>query len=143
MRSLALLVALFIMAVGMAGLFAPDRLMTVGRYVVPPVGLYAIAALRVGIGLVLILVAPISRAPKTLRAFGAIALVAGLTTPLFGVERARAIVNWEATQGTALLRVGAGLALALGGFIAFALAACRRPAERPPEADAPGTHATR
>jgi hypothetical protein len=126
MRSLALLVALFIMVVGLAGIFAPDRLMTVGQYVVTPVGLYAIAALRVGIGLVLLLVAPISRAPRTLRVFGAVALVGGLTTPLFGVERARALVDWEATQGTALLRLGAGLALAIGGFIAFAVAAGRR-----------------
>ena len=128
MRSLALLVALFIMVVGMAGVFTPDSLITVGRYVVTPVGLYAVAALRVGIGLVLMLVARISRAPKTLRAFGAIALVAGLATPLFGVERARAIFDWEATQGTALIRVGAGLALAIGGFIAFAVAAGRRTA---------------
>lgn len=128
MRSLALLVAFFIMVVGMVGVVTPDSLMTVGRYVVTPVGLYAIAALRVGIGLVLMLVAPISRVPRTLRAFGAIVLVAGLTTPLFGVERTRAIFDWEATQGTALIRVGAGLAVAIGAFIAYAVAAGRRPA---------------
>lgn len=126
MRSLALLVALFIMLVGVAGVFAPDSLMTIGRSVATPVGLYAIAALRVGIGLVLMLVAPVSRAPRTLRVFGAVALVAGLTTPLFGVERTRAILDWESTQGTALIRVGAGLALAIGGFIAFAVGAGRR-----------------
>jgi hypothetical protein len=129
MRSLALLVALFIMFVGMVGVFKPDSLMTVGRYVVTPVGLYAVAALRVGIGLVLMLVARTSRMPKTLRAFGAVALVAGLVTPLFGVERAWAIFDWEATQGTTLIRVGAGLALAIGGFIAFAVATGRRPAQ--------------
>jgi hypothetical protein len=128
MKSLALLVALFIMVVGVAGIFTPDSLIRVGRYVVTPVGLYAVAVFRVGIGLVLMLVARMSRAPKTLRAFGAVALVAGLATPLFGVERARAIVDWEATQGTALIRVGAGLALAIGGFIAFAVAPGRRPA---------------
>jgi len=128
MKSLGLLVALFIMVVGITGMFAPDRLMTVGRYVVTPAGLYAIAALRIGIGLVLLLVAPISRTPRTLRVLGAVALVSGLTTPLLGVERARALVDWETTQGTALLRVGAGLALAIGGFIAFAVASGRRPA---------------
>jgi hypothetical protein len=126
MRSLALLVALFAVAVGMAGVFAPDSLVTVGRYVVTPVGLYAIAALRVGIGLVLMLVARISRTPKTLRAIGAVVLVAGLTTPLFGVERVRAIFDWEVTQGTALIRIGAVLVLAIGAFIAFAVAAGRR-----------------
>ena len=35
------------------GAFAPDRLVAVGWYVVTPAGLYAVAALRVGIGLVL------------------------------------------------------------------------------------------
>ncbi len=121
-----MLVALFIVVVGMAGVFAPDSLVTVGRYVVTPVGLYAIAALRVGIGLVLILVARVSRAPKALRVIGAVVLVAGLTTPVFGVERTRAILDWEVTQGTALIRIGAGLALAIGAFIAFAVATGRR-----------------
>jgi hypothetical protein len=126
MRSLALLVAVFVMLVGVAGTFAPDRLMTFGRYAVTPVGLYVIAALRVGIGLVLILVAAISRAPRTLRVFGAVAFVGGLATPLLGAERARAILDWQSSQGTVLTRVGAGLALAIGGFIAFAVAAGRR-----------------
>ena len=127
MRSLVLLVALFVMVVGMVGIFTPDSLLAVGRYVLTPGGLYAIAALRVGIGLLLMLAARISRAPRTFRALGALVLVAGLATPLFGVERSRAILDWETTHGTALIRVGAGLGLALGGFIAFAVAAGRRP----------------
>jgi hypothetical protein len=122
MRSLALLVALFVMAVGMVGVFTPDSLLAVGRYVVTPGGLYAVAALRIGIGLVLMLAARITRAPRTFRALGAFVIVAGLATPLFGVERSRAILDWEATHGTALIRVGAGLGVILGGFIAFAVA---------------------
>lgn len=55
MRPLALLVALFIVVVGIVGVIAPDHLMAAGRYVITPVGLYAIAALRVGMGLVLML----------------------------------------------------------------------------------------
>jgi hypothetical protein len=128
MRSLALLIALFVMVVGLLGVFTPDSLLTFGRSVVTPAGLYAIAAFRIGIGLVLMLVAPNSRAPKTLLTLGAFVFIAGLTTPFFGVERVRAILAWEATQGTALLRVGAGLAFAIGGFIAFAVATRRRPA---------------
>jgi hypothetical protein len=126
-RIAALLVALFAIVVGVVGIFTPDSLMTIGQYVVTPVGLYAIAALRVAIGLVLMLVAPISRVPRTLRVVGAVVLVAGLATPLFGVERTRAILDWESTQGTALIRVVAGLALAIGGFVAFAVATGRRP----------------
>ena len=126
MRFLTLLVALFIMVVGLVGVFTPDSLITVGRYVVTPLGLYVVAAVRVGIGVLLMLVARISRAPRTLRAFGAVVFVAGLATPLFGVERARAILDWEATQGTVLIRVVAGLLFVIGGSIAFAVGAGRR-----------------
>jgi hypothetical protein len=127
MRTTALLVALFAIVVGVAGLVSPDSLITVGRYVITPVGVYAIAILRVGIGLLLILVAPISRAPKTLRAFGAVVVVAGLSTPLVGVDRIRAILEWEAVQGPAFLRAAAVVALAAGGFITFAVTGGRRP----------------
>ncbi len=127
MRIAASFVALFAIVVGVVGIFMPDSLITIGRYVATPAGLYAIAAIRVAIGLVLMLVAPTSRVPRTLRVVGAVVLVAGLATPLFGVERTRAILDWESTQGTALIRVVAGLVLAIGGFIAFAVATGRRP----------------
>jgi hypothetical protein len=128
MRPLALLVAFFIMCAGVIGIFMPGTLLSVGRYVVTPNGLYAAGALRVGIGLVLMLVARISRAPKTLRTLGALLLVAGLATPFFGVDRARAVLDWEATQGPALIRIGAALAVLAGAFLAFAVATGRRPA---------------
>ena len=128
MRFFALLVALLVMLIGIVGVVAPDRLIMAGRYVITPVGLYAIAALRIVMGLVLILVAPTSRAPKALRAIGAVVLVAGLATPFFGVDRSRGIADWAAAQGPAFLRVIAGILVALGGFIAFAVAGGRRPA---------------
>ena len=130
MRFLALLVALFVMVVGLAGVFTPDSLIAVGRYVVTPVGLYAIAAARAAVGLLLMLVAPISRTPKTLRALGVVVFVAGLATPLFGVERSRAVLDWEATQGTVLIRGGGALALSFGGLLAFSVASSRHPAQR-------------
>jgi hypothetical protein len=39
MRTAVLLVALFVIVVGVAGLVAPDSLMAIARYVVTPVGL--------------------------------------------------------------------------------------------------------
>jgi hypothetical protein len=62
LRLLALLVALVIIVIGIVGLVAPDRLTTAAQYVLTPVGVYAIAALRIGMGFVLVLVAPISPA---------------------------------------------------------------------------------
>ena len=122
MRSAAFLVALFAIVVGTVGLVSPDSVMTVRRlYFSTPVGLYTAGAVRVAMGLVVILSAPASRAPKTLRALGAVMCMQGLAATLFGPDRARAILEWEAMQGAALLRVGAAVALATGGFVAFAV----------------------
>jgi hypothetical protein len=126
MRYLALLIAMAAVAVGITGLFAPDTLFAMTRYVGTPAGLYAIAVVRVAVGVVLIMVAPLSRAPRFLRAAGGLVMLAGLMTPFFGVERTRAVLEWEATQGTALIRAGAAVALALGVFLAFAVSPVRR-----------------
>ena len=127
MRFAALLVALFTIVIGIAGLVSPDSLTTVRRlYFATPAGLYAAAAVRIAMGLVVILCAPACRAPKILRVLGALMCLQGLAATLFGPDRARAILEWEAMQGTALLRVGAAVALAAGGFVAFAVTG-RRP----------------
>jgi hypothetical protein len=127
MKIAALLVAVFTIVVGIVGIISPDSVTAVRRqYFATPVGLYAAGALRVAMGLVVILVAPTSRAPKTLRALGAVMCMQGLAATLFGPDRARAILEWETMLGTALLRVGATVALAAGGFMAFAVAG-RRP----------------
>jgi hypothetical protein len=72
------------------------------------------------IGLVLILFAPASRSPRTLRVLGAVTLVRGIAAPIAGVGRALAVLAFEAKQPAAVLRVGAVVALAIGGFVAFA-----------------------
>ena len=120
MRLLGLLVALLMALIGLTGVFAPDRLMTISQYSVTPVWIYLAAALRIGIGLVLARVAPVSRAPKTLRIFGVIAVIAGVTT----------LLEWWSAQGPAFIRLWAGLPLVLGGFIAYAIL-------RPGDSDAP------
>ena len=122
MRFAALFVALFTIVVGIAGLVSPDTVTTVRRaYFATPAGLYGAAAARIAMGLVVIRCAAASRAPKSLRALGAIMCMQGLAATLFGPDRARAILEWETMQGTALLRVGAAVALAAGGFVAFAV----------------------
>jgi hypothetical protein len=126
MRIAALIFALFTIVVGVAGIVSPDSVTTVRRqYFATPIRLFAAGAVRVAMGLVLILVAPVSRAPRTLRALGAVVCMQGLAAQLFGLDRARAILEWEAMH-TALLRAGAVVALASGGFVAFAVTS-RRP----------------
>ena len=122
MRSAALLVALVGVVVGIVGLVSPDGVTVIRRlYFATPLGLYTAGAVRVAMGLVVLLCAPASRAPKTLRTLGALVCMQGLAASLFGPERARAILEWEAMQGTALLRVGAAVAIAGWSFIAFAV----------------------
>jgi len=122
----ALLVGLFIVAVGMVGVVEPQGLLTVVRYILTPLGLYFVAALRVVFGVVLVLAAPSSRASGVVRAIGFIMLVAGLITPLFGIVRARAILDWWSAQGYGLMRLWAGLAVALGVLVLHAVAPRRR-----------------
>jgi hypothetical protein len=112
-RSAALLFAVFTVIIGTEGIVSPDSLTTVRRlYFATPVGLYAAGALRVGMGLVLILAASSSRGPRTLRALGAIVCLQGIAAAVFGVDRAQVILEREA-QHTALLRAGAAIAAGL------------------------------
>ena len=122
MRIAALFVALSVVVVGIAGIVSPDSVTTVRRrYFATPVGLYAAGAVRVAMGLVLILVARVSRAPRILRALGAVMCAQGLSATVLGLDRAQAILEWEVMHPV-LLRAGAIVALAGGVFIAFAVA---------------------
>ena len=84
-----------------------------------PAGRYAIAALRIAIGLVFVLIAPASPATRTLRVLGLIVIIAGLSTTWFGVARARAALNWLASAGPLLMRLDAGVGMAFGGFLVY------------------------
>ena len=122
MRIAALLIALFIVVVGIVGIASPDSLTTVRRqYFATSVGLYAAGAVRVAMGLVLILVARVSRAPKILRTLGAVMCAQGLAATLLGLDRAQAILEWEVMHPV-LLRAGAVVALASGCVVALAVA---------------------
>jgi len=125
-RSAALLVALLTIVVGIVGLISPDSLTATRRlYFSTPVGFYAAAAVRVAMGVVVIVCATASRAPKTLRALGAVMCMQALSATILGPDRARAVLEWETMQGTAVLRVGAAVALVTGGFVAFAVSGDR------------------
>jgi hypothetical protein len=129
MRIAALLIALFTLVVSAVGMVVPDSVMEVRRLYYTPSGLLVGGAVRVTMGLVVILAASSTRWPGTLRALGAMMCLQGLAANLLGLEHARAILEWEGMH-TALLRAGAGVALAASGFIAFAVT--HRPSEEQP-----------
>jgi hypothetical protein len=124
--SLALLIGLGILALGVVGLLVPERLAVLAERLATPQGLYVAATLRVAIGLVLLRVAPASRAPLALRVLGWLAVIAGLVTPFVGVERARDMIEWWLARDSAVVRVWAAVAAAFGGFLLYAVRAGRR-----------------
>jgi hypothetical protein len=130
-KTLAFVIGLLIFAVGAVGIIAPSGLVWVAEHSVTSGVFYVIAAVRVTFGLVLISVAPVSRAPKALRVLGYIILIAGITTALTGlvaIERAHVIIEWCLQQGPVVIRLTGIPVMALGGFVAYACAPARRAA---------------
>ena len=126
MKPAVVIVALWVICAGIAGVVAPQSVMPLRRYVLTPGGLLALASIRIAIGVLFIMVAPRSRVPRILRALGGFLLLAGLVTPLFGVERARAIADWEAAQSLTLIRTVATLITVLGALLVFAVSGRRQ-----------------
>ena len=107
MRMAALLVALSTVVVGVVGLVSPASVTAIRRqYFATPTGLYTAGAVRLAMGLVVILGATASRAPKSLRLLGALMCMQGLSATILGPEHARTVLEWE-TMRPALLRAGA------------------------------------
>ena len=120
MKYLSWLLVAFVVAVGVTAIVAPDMILSLRSLAATQGALLVFGALRVAIGVVLIMTAPASRAPRTLQAAGALLLLAGLATPLFGVERTKAVLAWEAEQGPWLIRLGGTIVVALGGLLMVA-----------------------
>ncbi len=119
-RHLAVAAGVFVALVGVAVALFPDTVIAISRQLVSSSGLYAAAAFRTGIGLVLIVAARESRAPAILGAIGVVVLVGALASPFFGVEAARERIAWEAAhitffrlEGVAFVCVGALIVSAL------------------------------
>ena len=131
MKTLAFVFGLCISAVGASGILAPSGLVWIAQHFVTSGSFYILAAVRMAFGLILISVAPASRAPKVLRVLGFVILVLGIMTALTGLvamERARGAIEWWLQQGPGLIRLTSVFILTLGGFIAYVCAPARRAA---------------
>jgi hypothetical protein len=126
MRWLGLVIGALVILASAISFAAPHLRLSLERSVMTPAGLDAIAALRIALGLVFVLAAPASRAPRTLRVLGLIVIIAGLSTPWFGVGRARAVVNWVASAEPLWMRLDAVVGMALGGFLVYVFRAPTR-----------------
>src|SRR2546423_715020 len=117
MRLLGLFIGALVLLGSAISFAAPDLRLSLENSVITPAGLIAIAALRIAIGLVFVVAAPASRAPRALRVLGIIVIIAGVMTPWFGVARSRAVLNWLATAGPLLMHLDAVVGMAMGGFL--------------------------
>ena len=125
----AALIGLLIMAQGVLGLVSPTMLAgVVATIQVSPV-IYFAAVFRVLFGIVLVLAAPGSRAPQSLRGLGALIFLAGLLTPFFGLQFAQRVLAWWSEGGPPVVRAWAGAVLLVGAFVVYANIPGRRAAE--------------
>jgi hypothetical protein len=115
-----MIVGLTVAGLGLTVLVAPSLLLDFGRSLLTQNGLYAVAAVRVALGLLLLFGSRASRMPQTLRVIGGVVILAGLLTPLFGVTRSETMFSWVSAQGPAFVRVIALLAIAFGAFVVYA-----------------------
>jgi hypothetical protein len=124
----ALFIGLLICALGTLGIATPEVFVRTVRFFQTPPTLYLALVIRVAVGVVLVLAAPASRAPRVLRVLGFLVVIGGVLTPFVGVRGAEAIIEWWSAGGAPLVRVWAGVALAIGIFIVYAVAGRRRAA---------------
>jgi hypothetical protein len=116
-KSLLLLIALLMILLGLTGVFWPIGLIDFARWSFTPKGIYVAAAVRVVIGLVLLLAAGATATPKTVRVIGAILLAAGIATAFLNADTAQRVASWWLENGEDRLRITACLPLAVGIFL--------------------------
>jgi len=127
-KVLAIVIGLLLVAVGIVGVVAPSFIVEFGRSLLFPIAIYIVAAFRLGVGVVLLLVAADSRLPSVLRIFGIVIVLAGVFTLFLGVEHSRAILDWWSKQGSLFMRFCLAGPLVIGLFIIYALTSPRRTA---------------
>jgi hypothetical protein len=118
---------------GALGIVVPASFVWIAQYFATSGAFFALAAVRIVFGLILISVAQTSRAPTGLRILGYVIVILGITTALTGwmeTGRARAAIDWWLHQGSGVVRLTSSLVLALGGFVAYACAPAGRAAGR-------------
>jgi len=121
LKLVATILCLAIAGIGALGVAAPGVLLDFVRIVLAPQALVGAAAVRIVVGVLLIVVAAQSRLPRTLRVIGVVIVVAGLITPLIGAERFLEIFSWFSAQEATLRRAIAVVPVIVGLFFVYAI----------------------
>lgn len=121
MTTLAAVLGLFMVTLGLLAMASPALMLRFAGRFQTQAGLWAAMVIRLVMGVVLILAAPDSRVPQALRILGAIVFVSGVITPFIGVERVKRIIAWWTARPVIFQRGWASIALAFGAFIVWAV----------------------
>ena len=122
MQLVALALSVSLVVLGVLSVIAPARALDIARVFDSPGGLYALATIRLVLGVVILLAGPASREPEVLRIIGIVIGVAGVITPLVGLDRQRRLLNWWAGRGLGFQRAWAAVGVAFGLFLVYAVA---------------------
>ena len=105
------------------GLYAPDKLVKwVARVANHATGIYVAVAVRLVLGVALIIIAPDSRFPLVFQALGWLAIAAAVALAAMGRQGIRRLVAWFERLSPAISRVWLLFGLAFGGFLVFGVA---------------------
>ena len=114
------MIGVLILAQGLLGLVSPELFSAfVGAFQVSPV-IYFAAIIRVLVGVILLLAAPVSRAPQLLRGLGILVAIGGLLTPFVGAQFAKVVFGWWSEGGAAVVRMWASASFIIGALIMYA-----------------------
>jgi hypothetical protein len=115
----ALLIGIALTGMGAFGLAVPEQF---EPFVAEAqrLNVFALAAIRVAIGVILMLAAGASRAPFLLGALGLLIALGGFVTPFMGAPLKQVLLRWWADGSVMAVRAWAGVSLAIGAFIVYA-----------------------
>lgn len=120
-RMLATILGFLIMLFGLCALLVPDRVLPFARFTATAKGVYVAAAIRLLIGVILLMAAAGSRFPIVLRLLGALAIVGGVATLVIGFAGAQWIAERALPYATIAIRGIGAFLVVLGAFVIYAV----------------------
>ena len=112
----SILIGLFMVAVGLAGVVAPTDVGTIAQNATTPAAAWVLAAFVIVLGTLLLRASRTARIPIVVKAVGAIAILGGLAIPFVGPQ----LVNWWVDQGPQMIRLTSVIKMAVGAAVVFA-----------------------
>jgi len=123
---LALATGILLTCLGFIGIASPDDFAGIINTVQGRSNIYFLAALRVAIGVILLLAAGGSRTPFLLGTLGVLVALGGLIAPFMALPLRQSVQRWVAGGSAIPMQAWAGVALVIGAFIVYTTVPRRR-----------------